>query len=35
MKLIPSTTVSAQIKIGDIIINNIFGTDIVATKTIE
>ena len=35
MKLIRQATVSAPIKTGDVIINNVFGTDIVATKTIE
>ena len=34
MELIKKTSVKAPVKIGDIILTNIYGTDIIATKDI-
>ena len=34
MELIKKTSVKAPVKIGDVILTNIFGTDIIATKDI-
>lgn len=35
MQIIHNTTVNAPVKIGQVIIENIYGTDIIATKTVE
>ena len=35
MGLIRSTTVTAPVKIGDVIIDNVYGTQVVATKNID
>ena len=35
MEIIRKTSVNAPVKIGDIVLTNIFGTDITATKDID
>lgn len=35
MKLIRATTVEAPVKIGDVIIENVYGTNVIATKDIK
>jgi CxxC motif-containing protein len=34
MKLIRETTVEAPVKIGDVIIENVYGTNVIATKDV-
>ena len=35
MKLIREARADAPVSIGDVLLNNVFGTDIIATKTVE